>query len=71
MIKHNFLFNVDNKVRWESGEIEHIQLLVEASNETEAEKIAAEELMNKERWCVDEILWQELAPSRHYLSRRE
>ena len=69
MIKNNFLFNVDNKIRWESGEIDHIQLLVEASNESEAKEIAAEELMNKNRWWVNEVLWQELAQSRHYLSR--
>lgn len=69
MIKSNFLFNVDSRVCWESGKVGDIQFFVEASNETEAKKIAEEELMNKEHWKVKEIMWQELAPSRHYLSR--
>lgn len=69
MINRHFLFNVSTKVKFDDDSIEWIDELVEASNETEAEKIAKEFLLDRKNFLVKEILWQELKASKRYLTR--
>jgi len=69
MVKRNFLFNVSSKVKFDDNSIEWIDELVEAPNETEAEKIAKEFLLDRKNFLIKEIMWQELKASRRYLSR--